>query len=202
VIARRFYGVMVREAGHTASAKPAPAPLDLVQRFVNTRNRMRVYDRLGSTEDAGRWLYEAGYGSKTPVGESELKRLRTIRESLRTILAARTGGSFEELQSGAARLDKLGTSVTLRPGFDSEGGPRLIAASEGMERLVEDLLAAAIWARHKGLWERLKACANEDCRWVFYDRSKNRSGNWCVMEICGSRAKMQAYRRRRGSHAG
>ena len=78
-----------------------------------------------------------------------------------------------------------------------EGEPRLVSASRGVGGFVEDLLAAAVWAQHTGIWERLKACANEDCRWVFYDQSKNRSGNWCVMQICGSRAKMRAYRERR-----
>ena len=187
---------MSREAGHTASTKQAPEPLDLVRRFVNTRNRMRGYDLLGNVEEAGRWLPEAGYQEDVAVGEEELKRLRALRESLRNILTVHTLGTSERLSSNAAQLDELCASVTLRPSFDLGGNPRLVAVSEGRERFVEDLLAAAIWAQYTGIWQRLKACANEDCRWVFYDHSKNRSGSWCVMEICGSRAKMRAYRQR------
>jgi len=43
----------------------------------------------------------------------------------------------------------------------------------------------------------LKACRNEGYRWAFYDISKNRSGSWCDMDICGARHKMRAYRERK-----
>ena len=56
-------------------------------------------------------------------------------------------------------------------------------------------LHEAIWA---GEFDRLKACERESCRAVFHDRSKNRSGRWCSMAICGAREKSaRAYRRRR-----
>jgi predicted RNA-binding Zn ribbon-like protein len=49
----------------------------------------------------------------------------------------------------------------------------------------------------------MKACALHDsCEWAFYDWSKNRSGTWCDMAVCGNRAKARAYReRRRGQSA-
>jgi hypothetical protein len=47
---------------------------------------------------------------------------------------------------------------------------------------------------------RLKACERDVCRWAFYDASKNRSGHWCSMAVCGSREKnRRAYRRRRAA---
>lgn len=184
-------------------AKQAPEPLDLVRRFVNTRNRMRGYDLLASIEETARWLSEAGYESGETISEKDFERLHALRECLRTVLAAHTfgssGGSGREVENAALELNELCATVALRPAFDQDGRPRLTAASEGAERLIEDVLAASIWAWHTGVWERLKVCANEDCQWTFYDRSKNRSGSWCVMEICGSRAKMRAYRRRQGA---
>ena len=54
----------------------------------------------------------------------------------------------------------------------------------------------------EGTWARLKACERDSCRWAFYDRSKNRSGHWCSMDVCGAREKnRRAYRRRRASRA-
>lgn len=99
-------------------------------------------------------------------------------------------------ERAAAELNELCSTVALRSKFDPQGKPRLVAASEGVDKFIEDLLAAAIQSRYTGIWERLKACANENCRWIFYDYSKNRSGNWCVMEVCGSREKMRRYRKR------
>ncbi|WP_210767789.1 CGNR zinc finger domain-containing protein [Cellulomonas humilata] len=43
---------------------------------------------------------------------------------------------------------------------------------------------------------RLKACANPDCQWVYYDGSRNRSGRWCSMTECGDVMKARAYRQR------
>ena len=47
-----------------------------------------------------------------------------------------------------------------------------------------------------GTWLRLKACRNYTCRWAFYDHSKNRSGHWCTMSVCGNRQKSRGYRQR------
>ncbi|MDQ3777760.1 MAG: CGNR zinc finger domain-containing protein [Actinomycetota bacterium] len=45
-----------------------------------------------------------------------------------------------------------------------------------------------------GSWQRLKTCRN--CGWAFWDESKNRSGVWCSMQLCGSRLKVRRYRNR------
>ncbi|MGZ6979737.1 MAG: CGNR zinc finger domain-containing protein, partial [Acidimicrobiia bacterium] len=41
-----------------------------------------------------------------------------------------------------------------------------------------------------------KACRHDECQWAFYDRSRNRSGQWCVMAVCGNRNKARSYRER------
>ena len=61
----------------------------------------------------------------------------------------------------------------------------------------EDALKLLKRAIADGSWHRLKACPNEECTWVFYDASKNRSAKWCAMARCGDRMKARAYRRRR-----
>ncbi|GAA0274746.1 CGNR zinc finger domain-containing protein [Cryptosporangium japonicum] len=48
-----------------------------------------------------------------------------------------------------------------------------------------------------GDWKRLKLCAAPDCRWAFYDTSRNGRGRWCEMEVCGNRHKTRTYRERR-----
>jgi predicted RNA-binding Zn ribbon-like protein len=49
-----------------------------------------------------------------------------------------------------------------------------------------------------GTWDRLKVCPDDDCAWVFYDESRNRSRRWCSMNACGNRHKVRAYRDRLG----
>ncbi|MBA2692963.1 MAG: CGNR zinc finger domain-containing protein [Rubrobacter sp.] len=177
--------------------KSAPGDLRLVQEFVNTKNLMRGYDLLESPESAGRWLAESGFEvSEETLSQEKLGLLRDLRENMREILLSHNRGASADVGRSVFELNRIVGSVALGVHFDPSGEPSLESSSTGVESLTEDLLAAAIRARHTGVWQRLKACANEECCWVFYDGSKNRSGSWCVMGICGSRAKMRAYRQR------
>ena len=58
------------------------------------------------------------------------------------------------------------------------------------------MLAIVAAAQAEGTWERLKSCPASDCRWAFYDKSRNRSAVWCNMAVCGNRAKVRSYRER------
>jgi len=69
--------------------------------------------------------------------------------------------------------------------------------ADGIDRLCGQLVSVAVTAMLDGSWERLKACRN--CRWAFFDESKNRSAHWCSMSLCGNRLKTRAYRRRQRS---
>lgn len=67
-----------------------------------------------------------------------------------------------------------------------------------------DIVGAVLTAITDGTWPRLKACP--DCRWVFYDHTRNGSKRWCLMSAggptgrsCGSIAKVRAHRQRTAS---
>ena len=82
--------------------------------------------------------------------------------------------------------------------FDlDEGKPALAVRGSGPGAVVAPIVAIVYEAMVDGTWERLKACPADDCQWAFYDESKNRSGTWCDMAVCGNRAKVRAYRERR-----
>ena len=42
--------------------------------------------------------------------------------------------------------------------------------------------------------ERIKVCANSDCRWVFHDPTKARTKRWCDDRTCGNRARVRRAR--------
>lgn len=177
--------------------KPAPGPLALVQGFVNTRNVMHGYDLLEDIEGAAAWLVERGLLDEgARLDEAARSRLVGFREGLRGLLLSHGGGG-----EGVGNLNELAEDALLRVRFDAGGEPGLLPAGSGsaVGGVVARLLVAVVGASSEGTWRRLKVCRNEGCLWVFYDGSKNRSGNWCTMDVCGSRAKMRAYRRRRSS---
>jgi predicted RNA-binding Zn ribbon-like protein len=178
--------------------KPAPGPLATVQGFVNTRNIMHGYDLLESVEGAADWLAGCGLLDKgVRLTGEDLARLVGFREGLRGLLLVHNG----RVEGDAGALNELAEDALLRVRFDGEGMPGLLPAGSGtaVGGVTARLLVAAVAAASEGTWRRLKVCRNEGCLWAFYDGSKNRSGSWCTMDVCGSRAKMRAYRQRRSS---
>ncbi len=179
----------------------APGPLALVQAFVNTREAEREWEALSDPESLSRWLRErdilpdGGRVEATDVG-----RARELREALRALLAANNGG---EIDAEAVRtLNGVAGRARLSVRFGRDGSAALEPAAGGVDGALGRVLAAVYAGMEEGDWERLKACRNAGCTWAFYDRSKNRSGAWCSMEICGNRTKTRAYRRRRSGREG
>jgi predicted RNA-binding Zn ribbon-like protein len=42
--------------------------------------------------------------------------------------------------------------------------------------------------------ERLRACGDPQCRWLFLDTSKNHTRRWCDMAVCGNRMKARRFK--------
>jgi predicted RNA-binding Zn ribbon-like protein len=44
---------------------------------------------------------------------------------------------------------------------------------------------------------RVRACAADNCRWLFLDTSRNHTRRWCQMQVCGNRMKARRFQARR-----
>jgi predicted RNA-binding Zn ribbon-like protein len=187
--------------GESTPAKTAPQPLYLVQRFINSVDRETGEDELESPEALRSWLAERELLDPAEgVTEADLARAVDVREGLRAVLLANNGLPLDEVR--VDRLDRAvrraGVRVRFQPGRD----PELVPDSTGVDGAIARLMAIVAAAVEHGRWERLKACPRDECEWAFYDRSKNRSGRWCQMEVCGNIEKARAFReRRRGAPA-
>jgi predicted RNA-binding Zn ribbon-like protein len=58
------------------------------------------------------------------------------------------------------------------------------------------VLAALFQGQQAGTRRRLKTCRNPRCRVAFYDRSRNASGVWHSVRICGNAINLRAHRER------
>jgi len=164
----------------------APGALEQVRELLNSwliPNDSRVPDdRFGQLAGQRGWT----------GGDAAL--LRELRDDLR-----------RQVENGAADDDRLNQWIArldLRPavaggamGYRHRGGP------------AGDALAAVVAAIGAGTWPRLKACP--DCRWVFYDNTRNGGKRWCLMyaggpegRACGTIAKVRRYRDRQAIVAG
>ena len=178
----------------------APGRLELVRRFVNTLDLEDGDERLADPGALGAWLREHDLlEPRAGVGEEDLRHAIEVREALRAQLMANNGhdpdpGAVATLHEAARRA---GVGLT----FTGDGSS-LEPAARGVDGALGRLLAIVHAAEHDGTWARLKACPWHTCNWAFYDNTRNRSGVWCTMEVCGNRAKARAYRERRAAAAG
>lgn len=179
-----------------ATPRPDTVPdgLQLLLELVNSVDLENPStDHLASPERAERWAAEKAPDAPTPR-EEELPNLRLLREALRDLALA----NHETTDADAGALDtinRVAEATSLRIRIEP-AGVRL-AAQDVAGRVLAILYTAMV----NGTWPRFKACRNDSCRWAFYDQSRNRSRNWCSMQICGNRIKARQFRERmaRGS---
>ena len=177
---------------------PAPGRLELVRSFVNTVDIESGAEDLTSPRALADWLVARNL---LPNGRrltaQDLADAIELRETLRDVLQRNAGHA---VPAGAAeRLDRIAAGVPLRARFAD--GARLEPAGETNAPATAWLLGAIYQSMVEGTWARLKVCANDTCRWAFYDSSRNRSGTWCTMAVCGNRMKGRKFRRRHPAHA-
>lgn len=180
---------MTRKAG-------APGGLEHIRAFVNTLNLELGTDALGSPEALTRWLEERRLlepGSK-PAGESDLRRAHELRDALRSLLLANNGVATGEHVYRV--LSAAGARGKYLLAFAPDGGVSVEPSVKGVDGALARLVAVVHDAMREGTWERMKACRDASCEWVFYDNSKNRSAAWCSMEVCGNRNKVRLFRTR------
>ncbi len=175
--------------------KRAPEPLRFVQQFVNTAELDEDAEDLTSPEALRDWMAARDLADpEAAVTEADLSRALEVREGLRAVLYTHNGGERDE--EALERLERAAGKASLRATFAGDCAPRLTPAAKGTDAGLARLLAIVARSAAEGTWDRLKACAGPDCRWAFYDKSKNRSGRWCSMATCGNLHKTRAFRAR------
>jgi predicted RNA-binding Zn ribbon-like protein len=179
----------------------APGRLELVRRFVNTRDVEEGTDELAEPTRAGAWLRRdrlVPAGTKLDLGD--VGRLTAVREALRELLLASNAGRPAP-RAAIGELNRQASEAEIGLRFDDEGSA-LVTRCGGVDAAITGLLAIVHESMRDGTWTRLKACRADDCMWAFYDHSRNRSGTWCDMEECGNRAKARAHRERQRAKPG
>jgi predicted RNA-binding Zn ribbon-like protein len=176
---------------------PAPGRLVLVQSFINSHYDLVVEhgrDLLRTPESLAGWLAARGLISeRARLRRADVERAIAAREGLRALAYVNNGGSRRADLTG---LNDSARDASVEIRF-ADGAPQFIpAAGKPLDRAMGVILAVAAAALVDGSFARLKACPGDDCGWAFYDHSRNQSGRWCSMSVCGGRAKARSHYRR------
>lgn len=177
-------------------SKPAPGDLLYVQGFVNTLDVESGSDAFAEAAGVSAWfsahLHLPGNAS---VSEDERCRVVALRGALRELIASAAGAALPE--EALATLNEVTARSPLALTAADAGRLALVAPDADIDGRLAELLAIVHRAQLAGTWERLKLCAADNCRWAYYDSSRNRSGAWCSMETCGNREKVRSHRAKR-----
>jgi len=126
-----------------------------------------------------------------------LDRIRAVRAALREVSDA----VVEHRVPRKASVAEVNRALHARQVIE------LVSAPDGVHvdhrhvgDPVDDALArlseALVSELTSGHPERIRICANDTCRWVFYDTSRTGRRRWCDMATCGNRAKQARHRAR------
>lgn len=167
-----------------------PEMLESIRAFLNTwripNETREPVDCLESEEDIYQFMMEQ-WNEELPFGS--LEEVKFFRGTIREIVEQQKPLKplFEKYPLQVMTLDEADV-ITYK--------------AIGEENLYTFLLRIIISAITNKQWGRLKACP--DCKWVFYDQSRNSSKRWCGMyaegeggRACGTIAKVKRHRAKR-----
>jgi predicted RNA-binding Zn ribbon-like protein len=178
--------------------RPAPGALWLVQAFANSRWDLdhELRDEFASTELLAGWLMTRDLlAPGAPVDETDRRRALDAREGLHALLFVNSGVTADH--AAIDRLNDTLRGLATYVQLDGRSRPEFVAPRRGVDAALALVGASVAAAQLDGSWSRLKACPGGHCGWAFYDHSRNDSGTWCSMAVCGARAKAREYRRRK-----
>jgi predicted RNA-binding Zn ribbon-like protein len=178
-----------------ADRETATGVVGLVQAYVNTVDVQDGSEALYDPNTLAAWLVAHDLMQNGPtVTEADLKDAIAVREAIRGVIGANSGGRVYPLD--VATLNEAAAASRLRARFGAGGKARLEPEASGVAGAMGRMVAALFAAMADEDWSRLKLCGSETCRWAFYDRSRNHSSRWCTMSSCGNRQKARRFRQR------
>lgn len=135
--------------------------------------------------------------SKPRIAAHDLERVRETRAAMREVADA----IAEDRGVSPEALDAVNRALHARQVIELAPGPFGIGVThrhvgdpidDALARLAEALVLEVT----NGHPERIRICANDTCRWIFYDTSRTGQRRWCDMATCGNRAKAARHRAR------
>jgi predicted RNA-binding Zn ribbon-like protein len=172
-----------------------------------------LVDRLATFDDAAHWLSERGicHENLAPAAlaiygvtpEQALAKVRSVRQALREVADA---VAHDRPPSDAA-LAEVNRAIRSRERVELVKEPDGVSVGhshvgdpldDALARLADPLVHEI----QNGRADRVRICANDSCRWMFFDESRAGRRIWCDMATCGNQAKAARHRARAKAGAG
>ena len=167
-----------------------------VRRFTHHGVQHVQDDELTGPRELAAWMSQQGLlAEDTKITAAMFDSALQLRTSIRAYLECDPA----ERRKDTEAVRSLNKAMKLFPLVAEARGDRSMTlgasrrdAMAGLSVVVAELYDGSI----KGTLDRLKMCAAEECRRVFFDRSKPATRRWCMSTLCGNRIKTRTYRER------
>jgi len=171
------------------------------------------HDYLGQGRDEDRlersdWLTEFLSRSGLPPLDTENSAVRRGLRELRALLLRLalklnggkplSGRDLADLNAFLAREPVVRRIRRAEEGYALHSTP----VKDGLNAVLSEIATSFADMLTNGDPTRICTCENPDCRWIIYDRSKNRTRRWCEGPTgCGNLIKVRRHRERRRKEA-
>jgi len=132
------------------------------------------------------------------VAADVFERCLRLRETIYRLLRS----VVQNWKPDAADLEKLNQELAIAKSHErlihSRNGYNLVwdDRSESLDSMLWPLAQSATELLTSGELSRIKQCGGDQCGWMFFDTSRNRSRQWCSMKDCGNLSKVRRFRQR------
>lgn len=141
-----------------------------------------AHDHLETADTAIAYLRRKGVRISGRPDARQLATLRAIRETATLLVTDRR------------RYLRCAAALLRHKHFELQLDGRIVPTRSGWDGFIDGLLIGLVEMREHA--DRVKRCANDQCRWLFLDGSKNRSRQWCESASCGNRQRVRRFRHR------
>ena len=183
-------GTFVYSSSMPYERLPAPGRLGVLEAFL--RSRKDVVD----ARSLAAWLFRNNLiAAPTAISDLDYRRAIELREAFRDLAWHNNGGP--PAPGAASTIQNVARRAAITPIIHADGTLDLRSTATGIDGALGTLVEIGMASMLDGAWARVKACAADDCRYVFYDHTRNHAGRWCEVAACGDIARMRAHRARR-----
>ena len=167
-----------------------------VRHFVHHGVMHEQGDGLSGPRELGAWMSQRGLLlTGTKISPAMFETALQFRAALRDYLQ-RDAAERDKDKEALRALNRLIGLFPLAAELRGKEGVTLKAARADALAGLSQVVAELYDAYRNGTLDRLKMCASDECRRVFFDRSKPATRRWCMSSLCGNRIKTRNYRER------
>ena len=170
--------------------------------FINTLHMVgsKLTDTWQSDEDVAAWIVREELRDTVPSTTwpdgSLLRKARQLREIARKAVEARKAKKTLPLDELNGFLERSVSHCVLSARSRIDLHFERVYGQKTVEQYLAPVAESVAELLSHGDFDLIRHCEGEQCVLWFYDRTKAHRRRWCSPQLCGNRAKVEAFRAR------